>query len=76
MSSGKDDFYYEIVEAGRVLSTDNKGFRKEVNIIAFNGKDPVIDIRTWSPSGTMCKGVTLNEEAFKNLVEWIEESRK
>lgn len=66
-----NDFKFEIVEKIGVLSTDGKGWRKEINVISFNGKTPLIDIRTWSPENRLGKGVTLNETAFNNLIQII-----
>lgn len=71
MSVNHSDFSYKIVEHIAVLSVDTKGWRKEINLISFNGKTPLIDIRTWSPENRLGKGVTLNETAFNNLIQII-----
>ena len=71
MSNQQSDFKCEIVERLGVLSTDTKGWRKEINLISYNDKEPMIDIRTWSPEGRMGKGVTLNETAFAQLVKIV-----
>ena len=73
MSNQQSDFKCEIVERLGVLSTDTKGWRKEINLISYNDKEPMIDIRTWSPKGRMGKGVTLNETAFAQLVKIVKE---
>ncbi|EUJ32641.1 YdbC family protein [Listeria cornellensis] len=57
---------YEIVEHIGVLSENSKGWRREVNLISWNGRAPKYDIRDWSPGNEkMGKGITLTEEEFK-----------
>ncbi|MBC2309414.1 YdbC family protein [Listeria booriae] len=61
---------YEIVEHIGVLSENAKGWRKEVNLISWNGRAPKYDIRDWSPGNEkMGKGITLTEEEFKQIAE-------
>ncbi|WP_430535285.1 PC4/YdbC family ssDNA-binding protein [Listeria rocourtiae] len=61
---------YEIVEHIGVLSENAKGWRKEVNLISWNGRAPKYDIRDWSPGNEkMGKGLTLTEEEFKKIAE-------
>ena len=62
------DFKYEIVEELGVLSENTKGWRKELNLISWNGAAPKYDIRDWSPEHEkMGKGVTLSEEEYESL---------
>lgn len=62
------DFKYEIVEELGVLSENAKGWRKELNLISWNGAAPKYDIRDWSPEHEkMGKGVTLSEEEYESL---------
>lgn len=62
------DFKYEIVEELGILSENAKGWRKELNLISWNGAAPKYDIRDWSPEHEkMGKGVTLSEEEVQNL---------
>lgn len=62
------DFKYEIVEEIGVLSENAKGWRKELNLISWNGAAPKYDIRDWSPEHEkMGKGVTLTEEEYESL---------
>jgi hypothetical protein len=67
------DFKYDIVKKIGVLSENAKGWRKELNLISWNGAKPKYDIREWAPDHEkMGKGVTLTEEeleALKNLIE-------
>ena len=62
------DFKYEIVEELGVLLENTKGWRKELNLISWNGAAPKYDIRDWSPEHEkMGKGVTLSEEEYESL---------
>ncbi|MDD4185063.1 MAG: PC4/YdbC family ssDNA-binding protein [Candidatus Methanomethylophilaceae archaeon] len=67
------EFKYEIVEKIAVLSESSKGWRKELNLISWNDRDPKYDIREWSPDGDkMGKGVTLTLEEMAILKEALE----
>lgn len=64
------DIKYDIVEEVGVLSENNKGWRKELNRISWNGAAPKYDIRDWAPGHEkMGKGVTLTEEEAAKLKE-------
>lgn len=56
---------YEILETIGVLSTNAKGWQKELNLISWNGRPAKFDLRDWAPNHEkMGKGITLtNEEA-------------
>lgn len=65
---------YEVVEKLGVLSTDAKGWRKELNLVSWNEKDPKYDIRSWNPDYTrMSKGITLNKDEAEMLLEILKE---
>ncbi|MCR4929095.1 MAG: YdbC family protein [Lachnospiraceae bacterium] len=62
------DFSFEIVEEIGVLSENAKGWKKELNLISWNGGEPKYDIRDWDPNHEkMGKGITLSEEEAKQL---------
>ena len=62
------DFTFEIKEEIAVLSENAKGWKKELNLISWNGGEPKYDIRDWDPNHEkMGKGVTLSEEEAKQL---------
>ena len=64
------DFTFEIEEKLLVLSTNDKGWTKELNRVSFNGAPAKYDLRTWSPDHQkMGKGITLTNEEFQVLVE-------
>lgn len=67
------DFKYDIVEEIGVLSENAKGWRKEINLISWNGAAPKYDIREWAPDHEkMGKGITLTKEELENLKKLIE----
>ncbi|RKL66479.1 hypothetical protein CR203_14355 [Salipaludibacillus neizhouensis] len=59
---------YEIVEQLGVLSESSKGWKKELNLVSWNGRDPKYDVREWSPDHEkMGKGITLTKEEVESL---------
>ncbi|MER2192968.1 MAG: YdbC family protein [Solibacillus sp.] len=53
---------YEVVEHIGVLSESTKGWKKELNLVSWNGNAPKYDIREWAPDREkMGKGVTLSD---------------
>ena len=53
------EFSYEIIEEIAVLSENNKGWRKELNLVSWNGRPPKFDLRDWAPDHEkMGKGLT------------------
>ncbi|AWI07198.1 YdbC family protein [Clostridium drakei] len=59
---------YEIKETIGALSESSKGWKKELNLISWNDKEPKFDIRDWSPEHEkMGKGVTLINDELKKL---------
>lgn len=68
------DFKYEIVNEIGVLSESTKGWRKELNLVSWNGADPKYDLRDWAPNHEkMGKGITLNEEELRELKDIIKD---
>ena len=62
------DDKYEIKEHIATLSTNDKGWSKELNLISWNDREPVFDIRTWDADHKhMGKGITLTEEEVRIL---------
>lgn len=67
------EFSYEIIEEIAVLSENNKGWRKELNLVSWNGNPPKFDLRDWAPEHEkMGKGLTLTNEEFEALQKAIE----
>lgn len=66
------EFSYEIVEEIAVLSENAKGWRKEFNLVSWNGRPPKFDLRDWAPDHEkMGKGITLTNEEFELLSKTI-----
>ena len=62
----KNDITFEIVEHIGVIdeiSNRDEKWTKEVNVVAWNGGKPKIDIRDWSSNHQrMSRGITLTED--------------
>lgn len=66
------EFKYDIVEEIGVLSENAKGWRKEFNLISWNGAAPKYDIRDWAPDHEkMGKGITLTKDELLSLKKLI-----
>lgn len=64
------NFAYEIVEHLAVLRSYGNGWRREINMVSWNGGVPRLDIRDWSPDHTMMsKGFTMDEEEGRILLD-------
>lgn len=63
---------FEIIKSIGVLSESSNGWKKEVNIVSWNGRDPKYDIRSWNQDRTkMGKGVTLSSAEIEKLRELL-----
>lgn len=68
------DLKYEIVQSIACLSTEAKGWVKEINLVSWNDREPKYDIRLWSENHEkMGKGVTLTEEELRVLKDVLNE---
>jgi len=71
------DIKYEIKKHIGVLSENNKGWKKELNLVSWNDREPKYDIREWSPEhDNMGKGVTLTDDELKELKKLLLETCK
>ena len=70
------DIKFEIKETVGVIAESTKGWKKELNLISWNGKEAKYDLREWAPEHEkMGKGVRLNRDelrALKDLLNSIE----
>ncbi len=65
---------FEITEHLGVISENAKGWRKELNLVSWNDRDPKFDIREWSPDHTrMGKGLTLTEDEIVEIKAILDE---
>ena len=66
------DIKFEIKETVGVIAESSKGWKKELNLISWNGKEAKYDLREWSPEHEkMGKGVTLSNDELKALKELL-----
>lgn len=70
MANGKR-IDYEVLENLGTISTSRTGWTREVNIIAWNGNAPKVDIRSWDPEHErMDRGsATYTEREAKELMK-------
>ncbi len=62
------DIKFEIKQEIAILSESSKGWKKELNLISWNGAEAKYDIRDWAPDHEkMGKGITLTKEEAKKL---------
>ena len=63
---------YEVVDKIGIVSEGSNGWNKELNLISWNEREPVYDIRTWSPDHEkMGKGVTITVAEAKALRDML-----
>jgi hypothetical protein len=59
---------FEIVKSIGVLSTSEKGWTKELNLVSWNDRPAKYDLREWDPEHKiMSKGITLSNEEMAIL---------
>ncbi|MBQ8164608.1 MAG: hypothetical protein IJZ94_02155 [Clostridia bacterium] len=57
------DITFDVRQNLGVLSDAGKGWKKELNVISWNGRDAKLDIREWnSDRSKMKKGITLSKD--------------
>ena len=63
---------YEIVDKIGIVREGANGWNMELNLISWNDREPVYDLRTWSPDHEkMGKGVTISVAEAKVLRELL-----
>ena len=68
------EFKYEITERIAVLSTNARGWERQLNMISWNDPEPKYDIRDWSPDGSkMSKGISLSHDEMAVLKDILNE---
>lgn len=59
---------FDIIKNIGTLSEGSKGWRREVNLISWNGRKAKLDIRDWDEAhAKMGKGITISKEELKQL---------
>ena len=73
----KNDITFEIMEHIGVIDTiDNREekWTKEVNVVAWNGGKPKIDVREWNENHErMSRGITLTEDQAMKMTKALVE---
>lgn len=65
---------FEIIKNIGTLTDSEKGWKKELNLISWNEKEPKYDLRDWNEDHTrMGKGLTLSEAELSKLAEILKE---
>lgn len=60
----------EIMKPIAVLSENERGYTKEINLVSWNGADPKLDIRNWHPGRERSgKGIALSKDEARILME-------
>ena len=68
------EFKYEITERIAVLSTNARGWERQLNMISWNDHEPKYDLRDWSPHGSkMSKGISLSHDEMAVLKDILNE---
>jgi hypothetical protein len=66
------DFKFEIEKNFGELSESPKGWKKEFNLVSFNGREAKYDIREWDPEHEkMSKGLTFTKEEITKLKDLL-----
>jgi hypothetical protein len=67
------EFNFEIIKHIGVIGEGSKGWKKEVNIVKWNNRNPKVDIRDWDENHVkMGRGVTLSKEEVSELKKLLE----
>ena len=62
--TGSNEVTFEIVERiGALDAPNDKGWTRELNVVAWNGGEPKLDVRDWSADHQrMTRGITMTEK--------------
>lgn len=66
------DITYDILKTYGILSEEKGGWKKELNLVSWNGRTPKFDLRDWAPGHEkMGKGITLTKEEATKLMDYL-----
>ena len=66
------DIKFEILKHFGIISADEKNWKKELNLVSWNDREPKLDVRDWAPGRErMGKGITLTTEEAAKLAELL-----
>lgn len=61
---------FEIKQHIGVISNQESGWSKELNVVSWNNQNPKFDIRDWNDNhDRMGRGITLQESEMNRMVE-------
>jgi hypothetical protein len=67
-----DSIKFDIMKHFGLISSEKSGWKKELNLVSWNGRTPKLDIRDWAPGHEkMGKGITLTEEEAAQLAKLL-----
>ncbi len=67
------EFTFEIKEhLGALTDANDNGWRRELNLVSWNGGEPKLDIREWSADHSrMSRGLTMSDEQGIKVAQLI-----
>ena len=67
------DLKFEITKHLGIISTNDKSnWKKELNLVSWNSRDPKLDVRDWAPDRQkMGKGITLTIDEGAKLAQLL-----
>ena len=66
------DIKFEIIKHIGVISESKSGWKRELNLVSWNGASPKYDLRDWAPEHEkMGKGITLSADEAESLYELL-----
>jgi hypothetical protein len=66
------DITHDIQKHYGALSEEKNGWRKELNLVSWNGRNPKLDLRDWAPDHEkMGKGITFTRDEAQKLREFL-----
>jgi len=74
MDYEREQITFEIKEHIGVLCMYHTGWKKELNLVSWNGNAPKYDIRDWDPDHErMSRGITLSEKEMGRVRQMLDE---
>lgn len=68
----KSEIVFDIRRHIGVISSYPTGWKKELNMVAWNEGNPKYDIRDWDPDHKhMSRGITMHKDEAKQLAEML-----
>lgn len=66
------EFKFEITKRIGVISSNSRGWSKELNLVSWNGAEAKFDLREWSEDHCkMSRGVTLSTEEARTVLRLL-----